>query len=312
MRRTPTARPRRAAALAALLVACATACAPAEEPAGGTAAPSGSGSSGSGSSGSGTSGSGSSGAGGCPPGALATRTPGTLTLGTDQPAYEPWFVDSDPSNGRGYESAVAYAIAERLGYARDAVTWVPVTFTDAIAPGPKSFDLDLNQVSISEERRRAVDFSSGYYDVAQAVVTTEGSPIAGATTLAELRGAKLGAQVGTTSYETVVDVIQPSAEAAVFDSNDLAKQALVNGQVDGIVVDLPTAFYMAAAEVEGGKVLGQVAVTGEAEQFGAVLDKGSPLTACVSQAVEQLRAAGTLAALEQQWLTSAGSAPDLR
>lgn len=247
----------------------------------------------------------------CGPGALPTLTGGTFTVGTDDPAYEPWFSDGDPSNGKGYESAVAYAVADRLGYSRDHVAWVTATFTNAIAPGAKTFDVDVNQVSITDERRRTVDFSSGYYDVAQAVVTLASSPVAGVTTTAGLAGAKLGAQVGTTSYETITDVIEPTQQPAVFDSNDLAVQALENGQIDGLVVDLPTGLYLASAELDGGKVLGQFPVTGTPEQFGFVLDKGSALTACVTRAVDALRADGTLAALQQQWLTSSAGAPEL-
>ncbi len=279
--------------LAALLTA---ACAPADAPAGGapSAAPS------------------AHAAAACAPGGLPTRTPGTLTIGTDQPVYQPWYVDDAPENGQGFEGAVAYAIADRLGYPRDRVTWTRVPFNAAIQPGPKPFDLNLTEFSITEERRQAVDFSAPYYDVKQAVVALGDNPFASATDLAGLKDARLGAQVGTTSYDAIGATIAPTTPPAVFNTNDDAKLALSNGQVDAIVVDLPTAFYITAAELEGGRIVGQLPATGTPEQFGAVLDKGSPLTACVSQAVEQLRAAGTLAALEQQWLTSAGSAPDLR
>lgn len=238
---------------------------------------------------------------------LQTLKPGTLTVGTDKPAYEPWFSGNDPSNGKGYESAVAYAVADRLGYAKDKVTWATVTFNQAIAPGPKTFDLDLNQVSISAERRKALDFSTGYYDVRQAVVTTKGSAIAGATSVASLKGARLGAQVGSTSLQAAQHQIAPSQQVAVFDSNDLAVQALKAHQVDGLVVDVPTAFYMTSAQLDGGVIVGQLAATGGSEQFGAVLAKGSPLTGCVSQAVDALRKDGTLARLQQQWLTASGA-----
>ncbi|NIZ93449.1 ABC transporter substrate-binding protein [Kineococcus rubinsiae] len=247
----------------------------------------------------------------CAPGALPTLTEGTFTVATDDPAYDPWFSEGDPSNGEGYESAVAYAVAERLGYAQADVAWVTATFTNAIAPGAKTFDVDVNQVSITDERRRTVDFSSGYYDVAQAVVTLDSSPVAGVTSIAGLAEAKLGAQVGTTSYETITDVVKPTMQPSVFDSNDLAVQALENGQIDALVVDLPTGLYLAAAVLDGGKVLGQFPVTGTPEQFGFVLDKGSALTPCVTQAVDALRADGTLAALQQQWLTSSAGAPEL-
>ena len=247
---------------------------------------------------------------GCTPDQLKTLKAGTLTIGTDKPAYSPWFVDDDPTNGKGYESAVAYAIADKLGYAKDAVTWVVVPFNTAIAPGPKTFDIDLNQVSISDERKNAVDFSSGYYDVRQTVVTYKGSPIDGKTTVADLKGAKLGAQVGTTSYIAATEQIAPTEQVAVFDTNDLAVQALQNKQIDGIVVDLPTGFYIAAAQLDDGVIVGQLPSQGEPEQFGAVLDKGSSLTPCVTAAVDALRADGTLDSLVGEWLSTQG-APEL-
>ena len=248
----------------------------------------------------------------CEKGSLKLTTAGTLTIGTDNPAYPPWFADNTPSNGKGYESAVAYAIAKKMGFADNEVKWVTVPFNTAIAPSAKKFDFDVNQISISDDRRKAVDFSSGYYDVRQAVVTYKGSPIDGKTAVADLKGAKLGAQVGTTSYTAIKDQIQPSDGPAVYDSNDLAVQALKNKSIDGIVVDLPTAFYMTAAQLDDGVIVGQLpAADGATEQFGAVLDKGSPLTPCVTQAVDALREDGTLADLEKQWLSSQG-APELK
>ena len=248
----------------------------------------------------------------CDPESMKTKTAGTLTVGTDKPAYEPWFSDDDPSNGKGYESAVAYAIADKLGYAKDKVTWVVAPFNTVITPGEKAFDMDLNQVSISDERKNAVDFSSGYYDVRQAVITYKGSPIDGTTSVADLKDAKLGAQVGTTSYIAVKEQIKPDQTIAVFDTNDLAVQALKNKQIDGIVADLPTAFYMTAAQLDDGVIVGQLPAVGSTpEQFGAVLDKGSPLTECISQAVDALRADGTLDTLVAQWLSTQG-APELK
>jgi polar amino acid transport system substrate-binding protein len=243
---------------------------------------------------------------------LQVITPGKFTVGTDKPAYPPWFIDDDPSNGQGFESAVAYAVAEELGFTSNEVTWIVVPFTSAYAPGDKKFDVDINQVSISEARKRAVDFSSGYYDVAQTVVATEKSPIAGAKSITELKNAKLGAQVGTTSYTAITEQIQPSAKPAVYDTNDLAVQALKNGQIDGIVVDLPTAFYITAAQLDDGKIVGQLPQgSGTPEQFGMVLAKGSPLTACVSQAVDTLKSNGTLDQLEVKWLAGTDGAPVL-
>ncbi|GAA0601123.1 amino acid ABC transporter substrate-binding protein [Kribbella sandramycini] len=241
---------------------------------------------------------------------LAVKTAGTLSVGTDKPAYEPWFSKDDPANGQGYESAVTYAVAAKLGFAKDAVKWQTVQFNAAFAPGPKKFDLDVNQVSISDARRKAVDFSSGYYDVRQTVITTAGSKIANAKTVAELAEAKLGAQVGTTSYTVAKDQIKPKQQVAAYDTNDLAVQALKNKQLDGIVVDLPTAFYMTAAQLDNGKIVGQLPASGAAEQFGFVLEKDSKLTGCVSQAVDALKADGTLAKLQQQYLTEEG-APEL-
>ncbi|MFF0270834.1 ABC transporter substrate-binding protein [Kribbella sp. NPDC004536] len=251
-----------------------------------------------------------SGADACAKDKLAVKTAGTLTVGTDKPAYEPWFSNNDPSNGKGYESAVTYALAKKLGFEQAEVKWQTVQFNTAFAPGPKAFDLDVNQVSISDERRKAVDFSSGYYDVRQTVITTAGSKIANAKSVAELADAKLGAQVGTTSYAELRDIVKPKHAPAVFDSNDLAVQALKNKQLDGIVVDLPTAFYMTAAQLDNGKIVGQLPAGGKAEQFGYVLEKNSKLTACVTQAVDALKADGTLANLQKQYLTESG-APEL-
>lgn len=241
---------------------------------------------------------------------LSTLTAGKITIGTDSPAYGPWFSNDDPSNGEGYESAVAYAVAKQLGFDTADVVWTIAPFTTVIAPGEKAFDFDINQVSITDERKQAVDFSSGYYDVNQAVITIAGSKLDGATTIAELKDAKLGAQVGTTSYDTITDVIQPTEEPSAFDSNDIAKQALANGQIDGLVVDLPTAFYITAVELDGGLIVGQFPTTGTGgEQFGLVLNKDSALTKCVSDAVDALRADGTLTAIQQEWLADVTNAP---
>jgi len=293
-----TARPLAVAALATATLAL-TACAPTDEADTGT------------DSGSGASGSETPDAEQCTPDTMETVTAGTLTIATDDPAYEPWFVDNDPTNGKGYESAVAYAIAEELGYSAEQVTWVKVPFNKVVQPGPKDFDFDVNQVSITEARRKAVDFSSGYYDVVQTVITNKGSSIDGASSLADLADAKLGAQVGTTSYTAITDQIQPSQEPAVFDTNDQAVQALKNGQIDGIVVDLPTAYFMTAVQLDDGTIVGQLPLPGgEPEQFGAVLVKGSPLTDCVSGAVDTLREDGVLDQINQEWLAQQG-APEL-
>jgi polar amino acid transport system substrate-binding protein len=245
---------------------------------------------------------------------LKTQTAGKLTVATDKPVYEPWFKDDKPENGQGFESAVAYAVADKLGYAKGDVTWTRVPFDSVIQPGPKAFDFDINEVSITDKRKQAVDFSSGYYDVTQAIITTKGSKIANAKTIADLKGAKIGAQVGTTSFDTIKDVIKPSSDPAVFNTNDDAAKALGNGQIDGLVTDLPTAFFITGSgEVKDSSIVGQFANTGGSpEQFGLVLDKGSSLTSCVSQAVDALRSAGTLKQLEQQWLAQTAGAPVLQ
>ncbi|MFC1414396.1 ABC transporter substrate-binding protein [Streptacidiphilus sp. N1-12] len=259
--------------------------------------------------------SGSAAAAACAKGALQTATAGTLTIGTDNPAYDPWFQDNKPANGKGFESAVAYAVADRLGYPQAKVSWAVVPFNNAVTPGVKKFDFDINQVSISDERKKAVDFSSGYYDVRQAVVTLANSKYAGITDAAGLKGAKIGAQVGTTGLTVATDVVKPSTQPAVYETTDLAVAALKNRQVDAIVVDLPTAFYVTSVQVPSAKVVGQFpadAATGSAEQFGLVLSKGSALTSCVSQAVDSLRTDGTLDRLAKQWLPASDTAPVLK
>ncbi|MEH3076823.1 MAG: ABC transporter substrate-binding protein [Quadrisphaera sp.] len=250
----------------------------------------------------------------CSPADLKTLEAGTFTVATSKPAYEPWFSDDDPSNGKGYESAVAYAVAGQLGYSKDKVAWTVADFNAAIAPGPKDFDVDINQFSITDERKQAVDFSTPYYDVAQAVVTDGASKAASVTDLAGLKDLRLGAQVGTTSYTAITEQIKPSVQPSVFNTNDDAVAALKNGQVDAIVVDLPTAFYMAGAQLDAGKVVGQLETPsgGATDTFGMVLDKGSSLTACVSRAVDTLREDGTLAKLQQEWLDEAAQAPVLK
>jgi polar amino acid transport system substrate-binding protein len=254
----------------------------------------------------------SSGGGDCTPDSLQTLKAGTLTIATDQPAYEPWFSDDAPENGKGFEAAVAYAVADQLGYAKDDVTWTRVPFNAAIQPGARPFDFDINEFSITDERKQAVDFSSPYYTATQAVITTAGSAADGATSLADLKDLRIGAQVATTSLQVLTDVIDPAAGPVVFNSNDDAKFALQNGQVDAIVVDLPTAFFITAAELDNGAIVGQLKNSSEGgDQFGLLLEKGSPLTACVSTAVDALRKDGTLADLEKQWLSEVADAPVL-
>ena len=237
---------------------------------------------------------------------LKTYKDGTLTVATDTPAFEPWFVDDKPANGKGFESAVAYAVAKQLGFAKSDVTWTTESFNSAYAPGKKKFDFDINQVSITPERAKAVDFSDGYYDVNQAIVGYADSKAADAKTVADLKDLKLGAQQGTTSYDFIVDVIKPTQEPYVYNDNNAAKSALQAKQIDGIVLDLPTALYVSAAEIEDSAVIGQFPSTGDKpEQFGMVFEKGNPLRDCVNEALAALDADGTLDEIQSTWLSDA-------
>jgi polar amino acid transport system substrate-binding protein len=242
-----------------------------------------------------------------------TMTSGVLTVGTDSPAYDPWFRNNDPTNGKGYESAVAYAVAKQLGFGPSAVTWTKVPFNASYAPGKKHFDFDINQISITPERAKVVDFSDGYYNAAQAVIAVKGSPAAGATSLADLKQYKIGAQTGTTSLTAIRDQIQPSSDAVVFQNTNDAKQALMNGQVDAIVADLPTAFYLTAVEIPKGTIVGQFQQTGGAqEQFGMLFAKHNPLVGCVNAALAAMKSDGTLAAIEKKWLSDTVNVPVLQ
>ena len=248
---------------------------------------------------------------------------GKLTIGTDNPAYPPWYAGgtkggkwkiNDPSTGKGYESAVAYAIAKRLGYGKSQVKWTYVPFNKSFAPGTKSFDFDINQISITPARAKVVSFSVSYYDVNQAIVVKKGTKIAGIRSIKGLRSFKLGAQLGTTSYAFIASRIKPSQTPSVPSSNAAAVALLKNKQIDGLVVDLPTAFYVTAVQVPNSKILGQFENTaGQAtDHFGVVLQKGNPLTACVNKAITTLRAGGTLKKLQQTWLAKATGAPILK
>ncbi|MEU6409692.1 ABC transporter substrate-binding protein [Microbispora sp. NPDC046933] len=256
---------------------------------------------------------GSAAANACAKESLKLTTPGKLTIGTDKPAYEPWFKNDDPSNGQGFESAVAYAVAGKMGFTKDEVAWAVVPFDSSFAPGPKQFDFDINQISITPSRAKAVDFSQGYYTVKQGVVALDGTKFASATSLAELKDAKIGVQAGTTALEAVRSVIQPSNDPSVFNQQVDAVNALKNKQIDAIVVDLPTAFYVTAAQVEKSKIVGQFAAnSGEPEEFGLLFQKGSPLVSCVDKALGELKSSGELAQIESQWLTAAAGAPELK
>ncbi|MEU7888825.1 ABC transporter substrate-binding protein [Microbispora bryophytorum] len=256
---------------------------------------------------------GSAAADACAKESLKLTTPGKLTIGTDKPAYEPWFKDDDPSSGQGFESAVAYAVAGKMGFTRDEVAWAVVPFDSSFAPGPKKFDFDVNQISITPSRAKAVDFSQGYYTVKQGVVALDGTKFASATSLAELKDAKIGVQAGTTALEAVRAVIQPTKDPSVFNQQVDAVNALKNKQIDAIVVDLPTAFYVTAAQVEGSKIVGQFAAnSGEPEEFGMLFQKGNSLVSCVDKALGELKSSGELAQIESQWLTAAAGAPELK
>ena len=237
---------------------------------------------------------------------------GTLTIATDDPAFEPWFVDNDPSNGKGFESAVAYAVAEQMGFERDQVEWTKVPFNTSYQPGKKAFDFDINQISITKDRQQAVDFSKPYYSAAQAIIVRSDSKFADAKSLDDFRTASLGAQIGTTSLKAI-ESLETQDAPLVYDDTTKAALALANGQVDGIVADLPSAFYLVAAELEDATIAGQFDFDGgEPEQFGLLLEKGSKLTSCVDEAVAALTEDGTLADLEQEWLAESQDVPVLK
>src|SRR4051812_27962833 len=259
----------------------------------------------------------------CDKGSLNLVNDGQLTIGTDNPAYPPWFAGgspkgsswkiNDPSTAKGYESAVAYAVAKRLGFSKSQVKWAYVPFNKAFAPGAKSFDFDINQVSYTPARAKVVSFSTSYYDVNQAIVVNKGTKIATARSIKGLGSYKLGAQLGTTSYAFITSRLKPSQKPAVFPSDAGAVLALKNKQIDGLVVDLPTAFYVTAVQVPGSKILGQFENKGAAtDRFGVALAKGNSLTACVNKAITSLRADGTLKRLQQLWLAKATGAPILK
>ena len=243
---------------------------------------------------------------------VTTVTAGKLTIGTGQPAYSPWVLNDKPESGEGFEAAVAYAVADKLGFKKADVVWVRTTFDQAIAPGPKNFDFNLQQYSITDERKKTVDFSSAYYSTTQTVITVKGTKAAAAKSIADLQSVLLGAQTGTTSYAAITDVIKPTQKALAFNSNSDAVAALKNGQVDALVLDLPTALYETAVDLSNGLIVGQLPTAAKGDEFGLVLDKGSKLTATVTAAVDALRADGTLAKLEEKWLTTSAGAPVLK
>jgi polar amino acid transport system substrate-binding protein len=259
---------------------------------------------------------------GCDKGQLELVSPGKLTVGTDNPAFSPWFGGgtpegsdwefNDPNTGEGFESAVAYAVAEQLGFAKSEVTWVVVPFNNSFKPGPKNFDFDINQISVTDERDQAVDFSDSYYDVNQALVVLNGTPIADAKSVADLKPYQLGAQIGTTSLGYINDTIQPEKDPRVYDTSNDVIAAINAKQIDGLVVDLPTAFFLVGAEeVKNGKVQGQFPSTGSQEHFGMLFQEGNALRDCVNEALAALKADGTLEQIQTEWLSNKTSAPVL-
>jgi polar amino acid transport system substrate-binding protein len=241
---------------------------------------------------------------------LETLEPGKLTVATDSPAFPPYFEDDDPTNGEGFESAVAYAIAEQLGFEEADVEWVVEPFNSSYAPGPKDFDFDVNQISITPKRAEQVDFSSPYYEAEQAIVVNKDSDLAGATSLADFADANIGVQIGTTSQEAVEAEIQPTETPQVFDTSNDVVSALENGQVDAVVVDVPTAYFLTATQIPDATTVGQFPAPG-GDQWGALLEKDSPLTDCVSFAIDELSSSGELADIEAEWMSEATKAPVL-
>jgi polar amino acid transport system substrate-binding protein len=253
------------------------------------------------------------GAAACSPGQLSLYKQGQLTVATDSPAYAPWFDNNTPADGKGFESAVAYAVAAQLGFSKNQVKWVVEPFDNSYAPGAKDFDFDINEISITPQRAQAVDFSSSYYDADQGVLVLNKSKFAGATTLAQLKDARIGVQVATTSYQAVLDQIKPSKQPSVYNTTNDEISALQDGQIDAIVTDMPTVFYLAGAELSNGRILGQFDyANGTPEQFGLLLGKGSALTPCLDRAIGSLKADGTLAAITKQWLSASADVPALK
>jgi polar amino acid transport system substrate-binding protein len=259
----------------------------------------------------------------CAKASLKLTTAGKLTIGTDNPAYPPYYQPpatgkatapwqlGDPTDGQGFESAVAYAIAEKLGFSKDSVAWIVVPFANSYAPGAKKFDLDLTQISYTTDRARVVDMSDGYYTLNQSIVALKANPISSVTSIAALKAFRFGAQAGTTSLNTINTVIAPTAQTRIYDSNDGAIAALKAKQIDGLVVDLPTAFYVTAAQVDNSVIVGQFAPPSgtDAEHFSVVLAKGSSLTTCVNAALAAMKADGSLDQITTEWLSSKASAP---
>ena len=232
-----------------------------------------------------------------------TIIPGTLTVATDKPAYTPWVLDDKPESGKGYESAIIYALADKLGFKKDAVKWTRTTFDAAIAPGAKDWDLNIQQFSITDERKKAVDFSPSYYNPTQAVVVRKDSKFASAKSASDFKDAAVGAMVGTTSYDFAKEKLNSNIQT--FNDNAVLVQALDAGQIDALVVDTPTAVNIVESnQVKNAKVVGQIPGSEDPQGMGIVLPKDSKLTAKVSDALNDLEKDGTLKQLQDKWLAA--------
>ncbi|WOQ69132.1 transporter substrate-binding domain-containing protein [Microbacterium limosum] len=229
-------------------------------------------------------------------------TPGTLTIATGDIAYYPYVIDDDPASGEGFEAAVAYAIADKLGFAPEDVEWVRTSFEAAIAPGPKNFDFNIQQYTITDERKQAVDFSTPYYSASQAIVAVEGGAADGVDSIDGLKDLVIGAMAGSTSAQTLEEVVEPTTAPQLFGSNEDVVAALTAGQIDAFVIDLPTAYLATAMYIEDSFIVGELPAGGIPDEWGVVLSKDSPLTEQVSAAIDELREDGTLAAITDEWL----------
>ncbi|PZQ91877.1 MAG: amino acid ABC transporter substrate-binding protein [Leifsonia xyli] len=239
-------------------------------------------------------------------------TPGKLTIATGETAYFPYVIDDKPESGEGFEAAIAYAVADRLGFDKQDVVWVRTSFESAIAPGPKNFDFNIQQYTITDQRKQAVDFSSPYYQASQAVVAIKGGKADGVTTIAGLKGLLLGAMAGSTSATTIDEAVKPTTAPQLYNSNDDAVAALKAGQIDAIVLDTPTAYYATGVYIDNSFIVGELPAAGVPDEWGLLLPKDSPLTAKVTAAVDAIRDDGTLAQITDKWLGSGQGVPLLK
>jgi polar amino acid transport system substrate-binding protein len=247
----------------------------------------------------------------CSPSKLALHTSGVLTVGTDSPAYPPYFESNKPANGKGFESAVAYAVAKQLGFGPNKVKWIVEPFDSSYAPGPKSFDFDINEISITPQRAKEVSFSTPYYTNPQAIIVAKGSKLAHAKSLAAFKNAKIGVQIGTTSLSATQQVIKPSTQPQIFDTSNDVISAFKIHRVDAIIVDYATALYLTSGEIKKSTIAGQFTAPG-GDNWGLLMGKGSALTPCVNKAVAKLKSSGTLKNLTQRWMSSKVAVPVLK